>query len=327
MLVTPERNRRNRQFALAFAGAIALVAVAAGWYFLPGLLLLCLSPLVYWLLRRRYLRRLKVASLPFPPAWEQILQTHVAYFRALSSPDQERFRKMAQVFLDEVRITGIRTDVDDTVRVLVAASAIIPVFGFQDWEYRRLGEVLVYPGSFGEKYQTTGRADENILGMVGLEHLSGVMILSKPSLLESFDNPSSKEHVGIHEFAHLVEKVEVEHGLPAEVPSQAVRQWVQYVARELANPAKNRSYISNYAYTNEHEFLAVLSEYFFKSPDLLQEKDPQLYSLLREMFHQDTRSLLRPGSSSRQLFDKNALCPCGSGKKYKQCCLSQTVAS
>lgn len=327
MLVTPESNRRNRQFALAFTGAVALVAVVAGWFFLPSLLLLCLSPVVYWLLRRRCLRRLKVASQPFPPQWEQTLQTHVAYFRALTDSDKARFRQMVQVFLDEVRITGIRTDVDDTVRVLVAASAVIPVFGFHDWEYRRLGEVLIYPGSFGEKYQTAGRADENILGMVGLQHLSGVMILSKPSLLESFDNPSSKDHVGIHEFAHLVEKVEVEHGLPAEVPSKAVNLWVQYVAKELAHPAQNRSYISNYAYTNEHEFLAVLSEYFFKSPELLHEKDPQLYSLLREMFHQDTRSLLRPGSSNRQLYDKNALCPCGSRKKYKQCCLSQTVAS
>ena len=42
--------------------------------------------------------------------------------------------------------------------------------------------------------------------MVGLKHLSGVMILSKPSLLAGFDNPSSKDNVGVHEFVHLVEK-------------------------------------------------------------------------------------------------------------------------
>lgn len=326
MLVTPESQRRNRQLALVCAGALGLAALIAGWFFLPSLLIGLLCPIIYWLVRRKALRRLSVANQAFPAGWEQILQRHVAYFRALTDSDRDRFRQMVQVFLDEVRITGIRTDVDDTVRVLVAASAVIPVFGFHDWEYRQLGEVLIYPGSFGEKYQTTGHADENILGMVGLQHLSGVMILSKPSLLESFDNPSSKDHVGIHEFAHLVEKTEVDHGLPAEVPTRAVQQWVQYVARELAHPAKNRSYISNYAYTNEHEFLAVLSEYFFKSPELLQAKDPQLYSLLREMFHQDTRSLLRPVADNRLRYDDNAPCPCGSGKKFKQCCLSPTAA-
>lgn len=89
---------------------------------------------------------------------------------------------MVKIFLDEVRITGIRTEVDDTVRVLVAASAVIPIFGFHDWEYNRLGEVLVYPNSFDEKYRSSGTPAENTLGMVGVGHLRGVMILSKPSL-------------------------------------------------------------------------------------------------------------------------------------------------
>jgi Mlc titration factor MtfA (ptsG expression regulator) len=229
------------------------------------------------------------------------------------------------VFLDEVRITGIRAEVDDTVRVLVAASAAIPIFGFHDWEYHRLGEVLVYPGSFGEQYHSTGSAEQNILGMVGLQQLSGVMILSKPSLLEGFDNPSGKDNVGIHEFAHLVEQGEADYGLPPEVPWQVVRHWVRYVGRELSRPPRNRSHINSYAYTNEHEFFAVLAEYFFKSPNELQRKDPQLYAMLREMFHQDTRSLLRAFSSGCH-YGRNDPCPCGSGKKYKHCCLSKAVA-
>jgi Mlc titration factor MtfA (ptsG expression regulator) len=325
MLVTPENNRRNQINARALTGVVMSACLVVGWFFPFALLSLGLCPLIYWLVRRRCLRRLRIASQPFPASWEQVLQAHVGYFRALADDDKDRFRQLIKVFLDEVRITGIRTDVDDTVRVLVAASAVIPIFGFHDWEYHRLGEVLVYPDSFGEKYQTKGSADENILGMVGLNHLSGVMILSKPSLLAGFDDPSSHDNVGVHEFAHLVEKGEVERGLPKEVPWQAVKQWVQYVAQELAHPSKNRSYISSYAYTNEHEFLAVLAEYFFKTPDLLKEKDPQLYGMLREMFHQDTSAVLRMANSGRQRFDGNAYCPCGSEKTYKRCCLLKST--
>ena len=207
----------------------------------------------------------------------------------------------------------------------MAASAVIPIFGFHDWEYHRLGEVLVYPNSFGEDYQATGNADENILGMVGLKYLRGVMILSKQSLLGGFDSPAGKENVGIHEFTHLVEQEEFEHGLPPEIPWQAVKHWVHYVKRELSHPPRNRSYINSYAYTNEHEFLAVLAEYFFKSPDSLRNKDPQLYGMLREMFHQDTVSLLKLTSSRRLRYRRNAPCPCGSGKKYKHCCLRKAM--
>ena len=230
---------------------------------------------------------------PFPPAWEEILRTHVRYFNALAEPDRDRFRQMVKVFLDEVRITGVRTEVDDTIRLLVAASAIIPIFGFSDWEYRRLGEVLIYPAPFDNRYRTRGTADANTLGMVGLENLSGVMILSRPALLEGFDDPAGAENVGIHEFAHLVEKEEGRSGLPPEVPWPVVKEWLQYVGRELKRPSRRNAHINLYAYTNEHEFFAVLAEYFFKSPDVLKLKDPELYTLLRQMFHQDPAVLLR----------------------------------
>jgi Mlc titration factor MtfA (ptsG expression regulator) len=324
-MVTPETNRRNRDLAFALAGGTAAVSLIAGWFFHPVLFCLCLSPFIYWLVRRRCLRRLRIMEQPFPDLWEQVLQSHVAFFRALPDPEKERFRQMVKVFLDEVRITGIETEVDDTVRVLVAASAAIPVFGFHDWEYHRLGEVLVYPRSFGEEYQTTGSPGENVLGMVGWGRLRGVMILSKPSLLAGFDNPSTSDNVGIHEFAHLVEREGSEHGLPPEVPWQAVKHWVQYVARELSHPSRNRSYLRDYAYTNDREFFAVLAEYFFKSPGLLKEKDPQLYGMLQEMFHQDTASLLQQTFPNRARYSPKAPCPCGSGKQYKRCCLLKAV--
>jgi len=264
---------------------------------------------------------------PFPDEWEQILRTHVAFFLALDEAGKSRFRQLVQIFLDEVRITGIRTGVDETVRVLVAASAAIPIFGFHDWEYRRLHEVLIYPDAFDDAYRTRGGSDEHILGMVGLHHLSGVMILSKPALLAGFSPQPGTHNVGVHEFAHLVEKEAGEYGLPPEVPWMAVRQWVRYVARELAHPSSRRTHVSDYAYTNEHEFFAVLAEYFFTSPDLLKRRDPALYALLRDLFHQDTEALLPALPWRRRGLSRNAPCPCGSGRKYKHCCLKKTVTN
>ncbi len=204
-MVTQEMNRRNRQHAIALTSALAVASVFAGWSWPPALFVLVLCPVAYWLVRRRCVRRLRVMAQPFPASWEQVLQSHVAFFRALSPDQKERFRQLIKVFLDEVRITGIGTEVDDTIRVLVAASAAIPIFGFHDWEYHRLGEVLVYPNSFGDDYQTNSSVDHNILGMVGVHQLRGVMILSKPSLLAGFDTSSIGDNVGVHEFAHLVE--------------------------------------------------------------------------------------------------------------------------
>ena len=327
MIVTAEANRGNQRQALVATAVVAWAAGLLAWLSPALWLLLGLIPFTYWWVRRRCLRRMAVMQQPFPAQWEQILRTHVAYFEALDEMGKVRFRQLVQIFLNEVRITGIRTEVNDTIRVLVAASAAIPIFGFHDWEYHRLREVLIYPDSFDDAYQSTGGPDAPILGMVGLHHLSGVMILSKPALLAGFAHESGNHNVGVHEFAHLFEKEASEYGLPPEVPWMVVRQWVRYVARELARPSQHGAHINAYAYTNEHEFFAVLAEYFFTSPELLKCRDPILYALLRDLFHQDTESLLPLVPRRGQGVGHNAPCPCGSNKKYKHCCLAKAEAT
>lgn len=327
MLVTPEVQHRNQRQAFT---ATFLVAGTAGWLtllFPPLWPLFGICPLAYWWIRRPCLRRIAVMRQPFPETRERILRERVAFFLALDDAEKNRFRQLVQIFLDEVRITGIRTDADETIRVLVAASAVIPIFGFQDWEYHRLHEVLIYPDAFDDAYRTKGGDEAQILGMVGLHHLSGVMILSKPALLAGFSPQPGTHNVGVHEFAHLVEQEAGEYGLPPEVPWMAVRQWIRYVARELARPSSGRAHVSAYAYTNEHEFFAVLAEYFFTSPDRLKRRDPALYGLLRNLFHQDTGALLPSVPWRRKGISRHAPCPCGSGKPYKHCCLRKGGAN
>lgn len=79
MLVTPENNRRNRNYALALAGVLAVTSAVAGWFSPSELLSLGLCPFIYWLVRRRCLQRLRIMRQSFPASWEQILQSHIAF--------------------------------------------------------------------------------------------------------------------------------------------------------------------------------------------------------------------------------------------------------
>ncbi|WP_020476474.1 M90 family metallopeptidase [Zavarzinella formosa] len=325
MLVTPAIDRHNRRHALLVSAAVAVAGGLWAWFYPPLVVSLALAPVGFWLIRHRCVRRMAVVRRPFPPQWAEVLERRVRFYRALDDAQRERFRQMVAVFLDEVRVTGVRTEADDVIRALVAASAIIPVFGFEHWDYRRLGEVLVYPGAFDQGYRTERTDDANILGLTGLGHLRGVVILSKPSLLSGFADGPNTQNVGVHEFAHLVEQTEAENGLPPEVPPETVRQWVGYVARELLHQSGRRTGVNDYAYTNEHEFFAVLTEYFFGAPEELRAKDPVLYGLLRRLFHQDPAAIASHLPLVRHRARRNAACPCGSGKKFKDCCLNAPV--
>ena len=335
MIVTPEKNRLNRSIAVVATALVAVGGSFLSWTLLNDVhrviyagvpLSVVLGLFTYWFLRRKCLRRLKVMKRGFPDEWERILRSHVAIFNCMKEPERERFRQLTKLFLNEIRITGIQAEVDDVCRVLVAASAVIPVFGFPDWEYVRLGEVLIYPNSFGANFQVGRSDDSNIVGMVGTGQQSGVMILSKPDLIAGFVNADDKRNVGIHEFAHLVDKADGEvDGIPAGIPKEVLEPWARKISDFLNGEISRRRDIDAYGLTNSAEFFAVVTEYFFESPSVMARKRPELYELLRRIFRQDMKSRLKsaiksmfPTSSNRAR--RNSPCPCGSGKKYKKCC-------
>jgi len=327
MIITPEINQRNKRFSITLGAIFTFLPLVCGFFFWPLWLFVPLGGFLYWFTRRRCVRRMRVMAEPFDPYLAGLLKSHVAYYNTLDEKEKERFHQLVKIFLDETRITGVGTDVDDLTRVLVAASAVIPIFGFPYFDYDRLGEVLIYPGTFNEKYRSDGGEGQGILGMVGTGHLSGVMILSKPDLISGFANPEDKRNVGIHEFAHLVDGADgAIDGLPPGVTAEVVMPWIEWVGRELAGPPKGRSHINKYAYTNEVEYFAVLTEYFFESPEVLERKNPEMYAMLQKMFRQDTKSFLT-GAALRlpKRVGRNRPCPCGSGEKYKRCCLRRTA--
>lgn len=283
---------------------------------------------LFLLVTRHIRRRAALRRKPFPPAWESILNREVPFFRALDEPEKARFREEVQLFLNEKRITGIKTSVDDTVRVLVAASAIIPIFGFPGWEWDQISEILIYPSTFNDQYEMGREQDHDVLGMVGSGAMNRMMILSKPDLLRGFRLPQDKKNVGIHEFVHLLDKSDgAVDGVPdVGLPAKAVGPWLKFVHEEMARIQRGQSDIKPYGLTNEGEFFAVASEYFFEGPEKMKRKHPELYGMLERIFHQDPQSRFKKSLAAmvrvqRSRLGRNSPCPCGSGQKYKRCCL------
>ncbi len=231
-------------------------------------------------------KRKKPQTAPFPKDWRTILLEKVDFYQQLWAAEKIRFEESVQHFLDEVSITGVGTAVNDTDRMLVAASAVIPLFGFPGWKYRKLTEVLLYDGAFNRDYETSVGEERNILGLVGGEGMTGTMILSKPALYHGFDNPNSTQHVGIHEFVHLLDRADGStDGVPeALLEKPFIIPWVKMMHQEIQAIHEGESDINDYGSTNQAEFFSVVSEYFFKQPRLLEKRHPELFALLEKVF-------------------------------------------
>ncbi|AMR26900.1 peptidase [Hymenobacter psoromatis] len=312
-------------------------------YSLAGAALLALLLFFYRYLTADQRRRQAALATPFPAAWRTLLTENVAFYDGLEDAEKTRFERAMQLFLARTRLTGVQTEVDDLTRVLTAAAAVIPVFGFPDWEYPTLHEVLIVP----DAWQLETRPDQEVqslqgtlLGSVQRFQTSQYMRLSRAALVQGFADAEDKHNVGVHEFAHLVDEADGEiDGVPnAGLPPALRPVWAEVMQRELAAIRAGHSDIDPYAGTNEAEFFAVVNEYFFERPEQLQEHHPELFDLLSQALHQhpeqtltahgrhlDPRQWLRQLRAQKKVLGRNSPCPCGSGKKYKDCHLAQTT--
>ena len=224
-----------------------------------------------------------------PDNYKELLMKHVAFYRSVNDEEKIRFEKKIKEFLGYVRIHGVDTSVEDVDKLLVAASAVIPIFGFPEWQYYNLRDVLLYPHTFDKNEFLSGDNNKNTLGMVGNGAMQRVMILSKPALHAGFENDLGKENTGIHEFVHLLDKEDgAVDGLPeALLNRQYIVPWLELMNQNMEALQEGNSDINIYGSTNKAEFFAVAAEYFFERPDLFKEKHEKLYNLMTKIFHQE----------------------------------------
>ncbi|SDB28414.1 hypothetical protein SAMN03097699_0504 [Flavobacteriaceae bacterium MAR_2010_188] len=224
----------------------------------------------------------------FPKKWEPILENKVKFYRELSNPEKIRFKKRMMVFLSEIYIDSVNLEITDLDRILIAASAVIPVFNFPEFQYTNLSGVILYPDNFNDDLDfEEGNKARIIAGMVGNGRLEKQMIISKKALHKGFENPQDKNNTAIHEFVHLIDKLDGQtDGVPERLIDNAYTiPWLKLIHDEMEKINKNKSDIRSYGGTNQQEFFAVASEYFFEQPEKMKQKHPEIYKMLAECFN------------------------------------------
>lgn len=253
-------------------------------------ILIVLLLLVLAILIAFRIRRTKPQS-QLPENYKELLHDYIKFYRQLDDEGKVAFEKRVEQFLAAVKITGIHAEVEEMDRIFIAAGAIIPVFHIHDWQYINLHEVLLYPGAFNDEFDQHGN-DRNYAGMVGTGALQHVMVLTKWQLRQGFINSNDARNTAIHEFVHLVDKMDgTMDGVPEIILERKyTAQWKNLMETTIAQMKMYGSDIDMYGATSTVEFFAVISEYFFEQPVLLEARHPDLFSMLERIYKTAARN-------------------------------------
>jgi Mlc titration factor MtfA (ptsG expression regulator) len=223
-----------------------------------------------------------------PENYRELLTDYVKFYRQLDEEGKGRFEKRIEHFLSAIKITGVNAVAEDLDRLLIASGAIIPVFAISDWQYINLHEVLLYPGAFNEDFDQAG-SDRPIAGMVGTGAMQYAMIITKWQLRQGFINEQDARNTAIHEFVHLIDKMDgTFDGVPEIILERKYKeQWKNMMDETIGQMKSYGSDIDMYGTTSPVEFFAVISEYFFEQPGLLKTNHPELYEMLERIYKTD----------------------------------------
>ncbi|WP_107037497.1 M90 family metallopeptidase [Brumimicrobium mesophilum] len=213
---------------------------------------------------------------------------NISFYKKLSKQDKVIFEDRVGIFIADVTITEIgKEKPEKETCIYVGASAVIAFWGLPYYNYGDLREVLIYPTNFDMDNSLNKRGIVN-----GKVHHGGLMnntmILSLPALERGFQIDNDKHNVGVHEFAHLLDKSDGDiDGIPEYLGEEDKKLWVRLMKEAMDKINANESTIPDYGGTSEAEFFAVITTYYKECPGLLKRKNRPLFEFLDEYYNQD----------------------------------------
>ncbi len=248
---------------------------------------------------RRWQRE-KLLETPFPEGWRQIITQNVGYARYLDDEERQYLEDLVQVFVDEKTFVGCGgLELDDEIRVTVAANACILLLGLNHDLYSDVQSVLLYPSTVRQPKREASLFDTRVTltgeqpALLGQAHMRGPVILVWDAVTHGSRHPEMGHNVVFHEFAHKLDMLDNEiDGTPPLRGSEQYARWSKacgdvYFELQRRVKAGKKTLLDPYGATNEAEFFAVATEYFFEKPRQLNEQHPALYDVLREFYQQD----------------------------------------
>jgi Mlc titration factor MtfA (ptsG expression regulator) len=247
----------------------------------------------------------KEPDRPFPNQWRELLVQHVAFYNRLNPHQRAKFEYRIHVFLLNVQIVGIDTEVTHQDRILIAAGAIIPIFGFESWHYSNLKVVELHPDKF-----PIPNSGQYANGLVGWGAMAGKMKLSRKALVHGFYDNNDQKNVAIHEFVHVLDMQDgkIDGQLNKIMQEIDIKPWLQLIHTKISDIYRGDSTIRDYGKTDHAEFLAVVSEFFFESPEKMKREHPHLYRSLDQFYNPKPKTdfLTNPMSTASRIM-KSAL--------------------
>jgi Mlc titration factor MtfA (ptsG expression regulator) len=212
---------------------------------------------------------------------ENILVEKFEFYTKLSNKRKKYFNHRMSLFLEKYEfISRENFAVTEEIQVTIAATYVMLTFGMRHYLLAAFDKIIIYPetyySSFSDQYHK-GEYNPRMKAVV----------FSWKHFHEGLEHKNDNLNLGIHEFTHVVHH----HSLQSQdASSLTFKKHYQRILNLFTNPISRQKLIDSeyfrvYAFTNQFEFISVVIEHFFETPNEFKAEFPLLFKHVSRMLN------------------------------------------
>lgn len=241
------------------------------------------------------LKRTKIANLPTPKIWEEILNQNFVIIRYIPIELKNELLKLIKVFISEKNFHGCGIEITEEIKITIAAQACLLLLNKKHDYYPNLKNIFIYPHAFKsvQKEHLGYVETQNAVVRSGESWIRGPIVLSWHHSLHGSTNHKDGQNVVFHEFAHQLDQEDgLSNGTPDLPNALSYKIWSKVMEKSFVEMTSKimksqKTIIDEYGATNAAEFFAVLTETFFEKPEKIYSQKHELYELLKNYYGLD----------------------------------------
>ncbi len=212
-----------------------------------------------------------------------IVVKEISFYNKLTPKEQRVFEHRVLRFIRYHTFVG-REEllVTERMQLLISATAIMITFGFNRYLFSKFETILVYPADYFSNITQQFHKGEANPGYK-------TIVFSWEDFEEGIKIEDDNLNLGIHEFSHALHfSFLTERSYSA---SHFLKNYKLLLLSLRTKEAQKRliemKYLREYGFENQYEFLSVLIEHFFETPEEFQSKLPAIYDRVKRMLNMD----------------------------------------
>jgi len=237
----------------------------------PLYLLLFKKPIyIHWYL---FPKKLKANQL-------QILESDFSFYNSLSPKKKIYFEHRVKAFVENYQFIGKEIAISEQMQILIAGTYVMLTFGMRNYLIHLFDKIIIYPRNYFSTVNQHYHKGEFNPRMKAI-------VFSWEDFVLGHETTNDNINLGLHEFSHVLHF----HCLKSNDPSAIVfhdefNEVVKYYNDpNLNKDLREKGYFRLYAYENQFEFLSVILEHFFETPDVFKKRHPKLYANVKTMIN------------------------------------------